>query len=382
MSSTTVSEFANELKKSNDTLLDQLKSAGVPKASASDALTDADKQKLLSYLQNSHGTASAERKKITLVKKSTTEIKQADASGKARTIQVEVRKKRTFVQRDDEVESPEPAEPAPTSASVIDHAELTRREEEASRQAELLRRQEEDLAERRALREAQEARDMAIALQAVDAATRAQDDVQKEGVAQQEVAQAAPKTLAQMQSEDAARKVAARAEKEAVIAGKEAQLADKAAAQVDLQASKAAAAAAVADQAKAAANETVRVAAQAKADDVARAKDLTDRRDIALAEALAIRAMMSAPKRVLVAKKPEEAKPVAKDGVKGTLHKPAGTPGAKPGVKPAGTGTSTSTTTGPRGAKTEVKSEKLSSSWGGQEERNQNPWRQQWWRRP
>jgi translation initiation factor IF-2 len=365
MSSTTVSEFANELKKSNDTLLEQLKSAGVPKASASDALTDADKQKLLSYLQTSHGTASAERKKITLVKKSTTEIKQADATGKARTIQVEVRKKRTFVQRDDEVESPEPAEPAPTAASVIDHAELTRREEEASRQAELLRRQEEDLAERRALREAQEARDMAAAMQAVDAATRAQDDVQKEGVAQQEIAKVAPKTLAQMQAEDAARKIAARAEKEAVIAGKEAQQADKAAAQVDLQASKAAAAAAVADQAKAAANETVRVAAQAKADDVARAKDLTDRRDVALAEAQAIRAMMSAPKRVLVAKRPEEPKPVAKDGVKGTLHKPAGTPGAKPGVKPAGTGTSTSPTTGPRGAKTEVKSEKLSSSWGG-----------------
>jgi translation initiation factor IF-2 len=365
MSSTTVSEFANELKKSNDTLLEQLKSAGVPKASASDALTDADKQKLLSYLQTSHGTASAERKKITLVKKSTTEIKQADATGKARTIQVEVRKKRTFVQRDDEVESVEQTEAVATGVPVIDHAELTRREEEASRQAELLRRQEEDLAERRALREAQEARDMAAAMQAVDAATRAQDDVQKESVAQQEVAQAAPKTLAQMQTEDAARKVAARAEKEAVIAGKEAQQADKAAAQIDLQASKAAAAAAVADQAKAAANETVRVAAQAKADDVARAKDLTDRRDVALAEAQAIRAMMSAPKRVLVAKRPEEPKPVAKDGVKGTLHKPAGTPGAKPGVKPAGTGTATSPTSGPRGAKTEVKSEKLSSSWGG-----------------
>ena len=42
-----------------------------------------------------------ERKKITLTRKSTSEIKQADASGKARTIQVEVRKKRTFVQRDD-----------------------------------------------------------------------------------------------------------------------------------------------------------------------------------------------------------------------------------------------------------------------------------------
>jgi translation initiation factor IF-2 len=101
MSSTTVAEFATELKKSTDTLLEQLRSAGVPKASASDPLSEADKQKLLGYLKASHGTASIERKKITLVKKSTSEIKQADASGKARTIQVEVRKKRTFIKRDD-----------------------------------------------------------------------------------------------------------------------------------------------------------------------------------------------------------------------------------------------------------------------------------------
>jgi translation initiation factor IF-2 len=360
MSSTTVSEFANELKKPTDTLLEQLKSAGVPKASASDALTDGDKQKLLSYLQTSHGTAAAsgERKKITLVKKSTTEIKQADATGKARTIQVEVRKKRTFVQRDDEVEAP--AEPA---APIIDDAELTRREEEARRQAELLRRQEEELAERRALREAQEARDMVLAQQAIVDATQAHDDVQKEGVAQKDKAQAATKTLAQMQAEDAARKLAERAEKNAVQADKEAEIASKAAAKADVQAGKEAAAAAVATQAKASAVEAVRVAAQAKADDAAKSLDLTERRDKALAEATAIRAMMSAPKRVLVAKKPEEAKPVAKDGVKGTLHKPAGAPGAKPGVRPAGAPGSTSP--GARGAKTEVKSEKLSSSWGG-----------------
>ena len=97
MSSTTVAEFAHELKKSTETLLEQLRSAGVAKNAPTDSLTDADKQKLLGYLQASHGTASAERKKITLVKKSTSEIKQADSSGKARTIQVEVRKKRTFV---------------------------------------------------------------------------------------------------------------------------------------------------------------------------------------------------------------------------------------------------------------------------------------------
>ena len=136
MSSTTVAEFANELKKSTDTLLEQLKSAGVAKSTASDKLTEADKQHLLSYLQASHGTASAERKKITLVKKSTSEIKQADSTGKARTIQVEVRKKRTFVRREDgvevAVEAPE-AEHEIESAPLIDNAELARREEEARR---------------------------------------------------------------------------------------------------------------------------------------------------------------------------------------------------------------------------------------------------------
>ncbi|HEY9224917.1 MAG TPA: translation initiation factor IF-2 associated domain-containing protein, partial [Variovorax sp.] len=99
MSSTTVAEFANELKKTPEILLDQLKSAGVAKAAPTDALTEADKQRLLGFLKASHGTAEPERKKITLVKKSTSEIKQADATGRARTIQVEVRKKRTFIQR-------------------------------------------------------------------------------------------------------------------------------------------------------------------------------------------------------------------------------------------------------------------------------------------
>src|SRR4051812_5041137 len=147
MSSTTVAEFASELKKSPDTLLEQLRSAGVAKSAPTDALSEADKQKLLGYLKASHGTVSAERKKITLVKKSTSEIKQADASGKARTIQVEVRKKRTFVKRAEGgdtavVESPE-AELQEPPAPQHDNAELARREEEHRRQAELLRRQEE-----------------------------------------------------------------------------------------------------------------------------------------------------------------------------------------------------------------------------------------------
>ena len=130
MSSTTVAEFAAELKKSPDTLLEQLRSAGVAKSATTDALSEADKQKLLGYLQASHGTAAPERKKITLVKKSTSEIKQADSSGKARTIQVEVRKKRTFVKRDEGgdtavIEAPEPEVQAP-EPSRAEEAELTR----------------------------------------------------------------------------------------------------------------------------------------------------------------------------------------------------------------------------------------------------------------
>jgi translation initiation factor IF-2 len=319
MSSTTVAEFANELKKSPQTLLEQLRSAGVAKSAPTDALSEADKQKLLGYLQASHGTVSNERKKITLVKKSTSEIKQADASGKARTIQVEVRKKRTFVKREDGgdtavVEAPEPElrqpEPPPPRH---DQAELVRREEEARRQAELIRRQEEDLAESRRQREEQERKER-------DAEERAA------AYAAQEQAKRAALTQAQQ------------------LAQAEAQAAAEA-------------------RNKAAAEQRAKAEAESKAraaEEVARAKDLEERRRKALAEAEAIRAMMAQPKKVLVAKKPEEAKPVAKPGdaakpaAKGTLHKPAVTGRPAPGAATAPAGP---------GAGKEVKSAKLSSSW-------------------
>ena len=169
MTNITVADFANELKRPTDTLMEQLQAAGVSKQSASDALTDADKQKLLNYLQASHGTDASARRKITLTKKTTSEIKQADATGKARTIQVEVRKKRTFIKRDDEPAAPAPAPmpeeveaPAPVAATpaapLIDAAEQARRDDEARRQSELMRRQEEEAAEKRRQREENERR--------------------------------------------------------------------------------------------------------------------------------------------------------------------------------------------------------------------------------
>src|SRR5580765_7113596 len=137
MATTTVAQLAAELNRSASALLEQLQSAGVSKASTADTLTDSDKERLLDHLRSTHGTIGGERKKITLTRKSTSEIKQADASGKARTIQVEVRKKRTFIKRDETPGAPEaPAEP------VVSEAELQQRELEAQAQAELLRRQE------------------------------------------------------------------------------------------------------------------------------------------------------------------------------------------------------------------------------------------------
>ncbi len=84
MAVTTVAQFAAELNRPAGALIEQLQSAGVAKQSPDDKLTDADKERLLDFLRTSHGTSGAERKKITLTRKSTSEIKQADASGKAR----------------------------------------------------------------------------------------------------------------------------------------------------------------------------------------------------------------------------------------------------------------------------------------------------------
>ena len=144
MASNNVAQFATELKMSADLLLTQLRAAGVDKNSTSDSLTKEDKDRLLEHLRRSHGSAvDNEKKKITLTRKETTEIKQADATGKSRTIQVEVRKKRTFVKRDEVV-----ADDAAARTPVAEVEEVELNEEEARREAELIARQEAELREK------------------------------------------------------------------------------------------------------------------------------------------------------------------------------------------------------------------------------------------
>ena len=94
-----VEQFAQELKLSTGLLLEQLRAAGVDKSAAVDAVTEQDKARLLDYLSKKHGATDV-KSKITLTRKETTEIKKSDSTGKARTIQVEVRKKRVLVKRE------------------------------------------------------------------------------------------------------------------------------------------------------------------------------------------------------------------------------------------------------------------------------------------
>ncbi len=304
MALTTVAQLAAELNRSAAALLEQLQSAGVSKASTDDSVTESDKAQLLDHLRSSHGTANpAERKKITLTRKSTSEIKQADSSGKARTIQVEVRKKRTFVKRDDVA----PADAAALAESQ--EADLKRREEEAHAQAEQLRRQEEELEAQRQQREAQ--------------AKREQQEREENEVRAREAAAAA---LATASSAPAVEAKAGEAVPDAAPTPAEPT------------------------------KPTVRMvkAAVVENEEKQRAADLAKRRKAAEDEAAAIRTMMSAPKKTLVAKPPEEVKPTdaAKEAIKGTIHKKVGVAGAAaPGAvaKP--------------GDKKSIKSEKLSSSW-------------------
>ncbi|CAJ0860162.1 translation initiation factor IF-2 [Ralstonia pickettii] len=291
MASTTVAQLAGELNRSASALLEQLQAAGVQKATPEDVITESDKTRLLDYLKRAHGSAEdGARKKITITKRETSEIRQADATGKTRTVQVEVKKKRVLVKRD-EPNAAQAESEAAEAAPVVDAEEIARREEEQRRQAELLARQEAELKARQEAMEREEA----------------------ERRARQEAAEAEQKRQAEL--------AAKKAEEEAVAARAAAEASDEAPrrkAEEDAArlASEREAAQKAADEARVAADKI-------KAEEDAARK----RREAAEAEARAIREMMSAPARVLKTPAERKAEEVKKAEQSGTLHKP---------VKPAG----------------------------------------------
>ncbi len=331
MASNNVAQFATELKMPADLLLTQLRSAGVEKSSTSDPLSKDDKDKLLNHLRRTHGaTDGGEKKKITVTRKETSEIKQADASGKSRTIQVEVRKKRTFVQRDDLVTAKAAQEP------VIDAAEQARRDEEARNQAELLARQEAELREKQERLARLESEKAAQAKAAEEQAKR-----EAEERAQREVEQAAARAA------QAAQAASASADANAANAAEDAKRA-------------------AAEQAKKAAAEEAKRKADEAAKEAAERAAATERARKAVADEVAqIKAMMAQPRRVIKAPEPAPAAVKPKAAEASTLHKPADKKPADATAKPAEGG-------GARpkpGDKKSIKSANVASTWSDDKKR-------------
>ncbi|MEW6167844.1 MAG: translation initiation factor IF-2 associated domain-containing protein, partial [Pseudomonadota bacterium] len=145
MTTVTVQEFAKELGRPIDELLMQFKEAGVSVAKADSAVSAEDKVALLNYLQQkTRSTVSGEPRRITLKRRETTELKLGGARGApAKTVSIEVRKKRTYVKRE-ETAPPEDAEALRLAQEAAAHAEAER--EAAARavaEAEARRHQEE-----------------------------------------------------------------------------------------------------------------------------------------------------------------------------------------------------------------------------------------------
>jgi translation initiation factor IF-2 len=306
MASNNVAQFAAELKMPAGVLLEQLQAAGVQKASEDDALSESDKARLLDHLRKAHGSADADKRKITLTRRHTSEIKQSDATGKARTIQVEVRKKRVFVKRD---EAGEAAGEAAGQVADAESAELQRREEEARREAELLEKQAQELKER-------------------------QERLEREEAERQAREQAAEAERRRAEEEAAAKRaeVAAREQAERGASEDERAAAERAAQR---------------EAAKKAEDAAREAAEKARAEQ----EEIRKRREAAEAEARAIREMMNTPRKAQV-KAPEPApakpaEPAAKTAeAKGTLHKPARPAGeaARPAARKAAPAAAPSTT--------------------------------------
>lgn len=99
MAQVTVEQLAETVGASVERLLAQMKDAGLPHSAAEQAVSDEDKQTLLAFLKASHGESTAAPKRITLKRKTISTLRAGGSQGK-KTVNVEVRKKRTYVKRD------------------------------------------------------------------------------------------------------------------------------------------------------------------------------------------------------------------------------------------------------------------------------------------
>lgn len=149
MSDMKVKDLAETVGITPERLVDQLKEAGITVSQPEDLITEEQKQTLLQFLQQRHGKAAggqdATPKKITLKRKSVSEIKLGGGTSRqaGKSVSVEVRKKRTYVKRS-ETENVDAAEELLKQQQAQAHAEEVARQEQLRLQ-EIARKQEEQL---------------------------------------------------------------------------------------------------------------------------------------------------------------------------------------------------------------------------------------------
>ncbi|MDH3220670.1 MAG: translation initiation factor IF-2 [Gammaproteobacteria bacterium] len=219
MANVTAKQLSEVIGVSVEKLLDQLNTAGVQVKGADDPISDDDKMKLLESLRSSHGKEeSGGPRKITLRRKSKSELRVAGSSGRnitTKTINVEVRKKRTYVRRADVVAEEARAQQEVEAAFEEEAEQLTQQAEEEARQAE-----EAAQAQAEAARAAQEEEARAQAekkayeksLQEVEAAQKAIEQQRAEAEAA-EAAEAAARAALEQAAVASAAPAAAAAEK-------------------------------------------------------------------------------------------------------------------------------------------------------------------------
>ena len=121
MADVTISELAKVVGVDVDKLLSQVKDAGLPHKKADEIISNDDKNTLLQSLRGSHGEGegAAAPSKITLKRKTLGTLKSASSSGRGKTVNVEVRKKRTYVKRTEVEEEVVPEEPVAAEPAII-----------------------------------------------------------------------------------------------------------------------------------------------------------------------------------------------------------------------------------------------------------------------
>ncbi|WP_302140308.1 translation initiation factor IF-2 [Halomonas alkalicola] len=151
MSEMTVKDFAAKVGRDVPRLLEQMKEAGLGHKTEGDAVSEEDKRQLLDYLTKSHGggtSAAAPKNRITLTRKTRTRINTGE---RGKTIEVQVRKKRTYVKRADEEVAPEPFEETGPRQLVGDMADSQQAQaEQEAREAEAAKTRAADEAAREA----------------------------------------------------------------------------------------------------------------------------------------------------------------------------------------------------------------------------------------